>query len=141
MKTAKSSREQAPDVAAWRRPLLSLRGLHIPIGLHLSALAVQAYWWTEEILRCTARQHCTFPWLDAEQTIVAGLGMALVLYFWLGFGCLHALLDRSLAPFRKTPHLVLAMLATSAVAFVIAAALPLMLREPKPFPDPALTIY
>lgn len=131
MQSTEPSRvEDQAHIATWRRPLVSLRGLHLPLGLHLGALIAQTYWWTSEAMRCSARSSCAFPWFSEEHAITLSLSMGLVLYFWLGFGVLSALLDRSFAPFRKAPRLALAMIATTALALLVATTLAFTLGHP-----------
>jgi hypothetical protein len=128
-------------IAAWRRPFIALRGLHIPLGLHLSALMVQTYWWTEDAMRCAARRFCSTPWFSEEHAITLGVSTGLVLYFWLGFQVLHALLDRSLSPFRKAPHLVSTMIITTTLTLLIATALAWIFGEPVGRPSSGVVIY
>jgi len=139
--TERNKPEDRADIAAWRRPFIALRGLHIPLGLHLSALIVQTYWWAEDAMRCAARRFCSSPWFSEEHAITLGISMGLVLYFWLGFQVLHALLDRNLAPFRKAPHLVFAMIITTALALLVATSLAWTIDDQVGRPNSGVVIY
>jgi len=140
MKKAGAMPKDSNEKSSWRRALSHLRGLHVPIGLHISALVVQSATWGYRLRECRGRETCSFPWLEDWHLIIAGGEFVLILYFWIGFAGLNAMLNRSRAPFRRIHCLILAMGILTLVAFAISAAIALALPVLEPMPN-RLVIY